>query len=64
MEKGRHLVPSGVEPVDKLSGGLESGKLYLVHGEGPALEALRQRVAQNGWAVEIAQHLQTVQLDA
>ena len=36
MEKGRHLVPSGVEPVDKLSGGLESGKLYLVHGEGPS----------------------------
>jgi CheY-like chemotaxis protein/KaiC/GvpD/RAD55 family RecA-like ATPase len=36
MEKGRNLVPSGVEPVDKLSGGLESGKLYLVHGEGPS----------------------------
>jgi len=35
MEKGRNLVPSGVEPVDKLRGGLESGKLYLVHGEGP-----------------------------
>src|SRR5262249_53741488 len=36
MEKGRNLVPSGVEPVDKLRGGLESGKLYLVHGEGPS----------------------------
>jgi DNA-binding response OmpR family regulator/KaiC/GvpD/RAD55 family RecA-like ATPase len=36
MEKGRNLVPSGVEPVDKLRGGLDSGKLYLVHGEGPS----------------------------
>jgi CheY-like chemotaxis protein/KaiC/GvpD/RAD55 family RecA-like ATPase len=36
MAKGRNLVASGVEPVDKLSGGLESGKLYLVHGEGPS----------------------------
>jgi CheY-like chemotaxis protein/KaiC/GvpD/RAD55 family RecA-like ATPase len=36
MEKGRNLVPSGIEPVDKLRGGLESGRLYLVHGEGPS----------------------------
>ncbi|HEX8185376.1 MAG TPA: ATPase domain-containing protein, partial [Blastocatellia bacterium] len=26
-------IPSGIEPVDKLLGGLESGELYLVHGE-------------------------------
>jgi metallo-beta-lactamase family protein len=37
---------------------------FLVHGEAPALEALRARVAQNGWPVQIAQHLETVQLDA
>jgi metallo-beta-lactamase family protein len=37
---------------------------FLVHGEPPALEALRARVAQNGWSVEIARYLQTVQLDA
>lgn len=28
-----NLIPSGIEPVDKLMGGLESGQLYLVHGE-------------------------------
>ncbi|HJQ69779.1 MAG TPA: response regulator [Blastocatellia bacterium] len=28
-----NIVPSGVEPVDKLIGGLESNQLYLVHGE-------------------------------
>lgn len=28
-----NLIPSGVEPVDKLIGGLESNQLYLVHGE-------------------------------
>ena len=32
--KPRHIVPSGIEPVDSLIGGLEAGKLYLVHGEG------------------------------
>ncbi|HLG14864.1 MAG TPA: ATPase domain-containing protein [Blastocatellia bacterium] len=31
--KPPRIVPSGIEPVDKLLGGLESGKLYLVHGE-------------------------------
>ncbi|MFL6212671.1 MAG: response regulator [Blastocatellia bacterium] len=31
--KAPNLIPSGVEPVDKLLGGLESGQLYLVHGE-------------------------------
>ena len=36
---------------------------FLVHGEGPALEALRERVAQNGWPVRVPQHLETVQLD-
>src|SRR5829696_1917336 len=29
----RKIIPSGVEPVDKLMGGLEGGKLYLVYGE-------------------------------
>ncbi|HWC77224.1 MAG TPA: response regulator, partial [Blastocatellia bacterium] len=28
-----NLIASGIEPVDKLLGGLESGQLYLVHGE-------------------------------
>lgn len=32
--KPPNLIPSGIEPVDKLLGGLESGQLYLVHGEG------------------------------
>jgi len=36
---------------------------FLVHGEGPALEALRERVAQNGWPARVPQHLETVQLD-
>lgn len=29
----RTVVSSGIEPVDRLLGGLESGSLYLVHGE-------------------------------
>jgi DNA-binding response OmpR family regulator/KaiC/GvpD/RAD55 family RecA-like ATPase len=29
----RNIIPSGVEPVDKLVGGLEGGQLYLVHGD-------------------------------
>lgn len=28
-----NIIQSGIEPVDKLMGGLESGQLYLVHGE-------------------------------
>jgi len=36
---------------------------FLVHGEAPALEALRERVAQNGWPVRVPQHLETVELD-
>src|SRR5262249_55612240 len=28
-----HTIPSGIEPVDKLLGGLTSGELYLAHGE-------------------------------
>src|SRR5262245_19077913 len=28
-----NLIASGIEPVDKLMGGLDSGQLYLVHGE-------------------------------
>jgi CheY-like chemotaxis protein/KaiC/GvpD/RAD55 family RecA-like ATPase len=31
--KARNITPSGIEPVDKLMGGLEMGQLYLVHGE-------------------------------
>lgn len=31
--KARNIIPSGIEPVDKLLGGLESGQSYLVHGE-------------------------------
>ncbi|HKP84964.1 MAG TPA: response regulator [Blastocatellia bacterium] len=31
--KAPNLIPSGVEPVDKLMGGLQSGQSYLVHGE-------------------------------
>lgn len=36
----------------------------LVHGEPPALEALRARIAVNGWAVHVPGYLETVQLDA
>jgi len=36
---------------------------FLVHGEPPALEALRGRVAQRGWPVHIPAHLETVRLD-
>src|ERR1051325_2922705 len=31
--KALNLIPSGIEPIDKLVGGLESGHLYLAHGE-------------------------------
>jgi CheY-like chemotaxis protein/KaiC/GvpD/RAD55 family RecA-like ATPase len=31
--KAPNLIPSGIEPVDKLLGGLASGQLYMVHGE-------------------------------
>jgi DNA-binding response OmpR family regulator/KaiC/GvpD/RAD55 family RecA-like ATPase len=31
--KARNLIPSGIEPIDKLQGGLEIGHLYLAHGE-------------------------------
>ena len=31
--QGRHTIPSGVEAVDKLLGGLERGHLYLAHGD-------------------------------
>ena len=36
---------------------------FLVHGEAPALEALQNRLAQRGWPVHVAAHLETVQLD-
>lgn len=32
-KKSPNLIPSGIEPVDKLMGGLQNGQLYLVHGE-------------------------------
>ncbi|MGA9770706.1 MAG: response regulator [Blastocatellia bacterium] len=32
-KKAPNLIPSGIEPVDKLMGGLQNGLLYLVHGE-------------------------------
>lgn len=31
--QSRKVIASGIEPVDKLLGGLESGQLYLAHGE-------------------------------
>jgi DNA-binding response OmpR family regulator/KaiC/GvpD/RAD55 family RecA-like ATPase len=31
--KALNLIPSGIEPIDKLQGGLEIGHLYLAHGE-------------------------------
>jgi DNA-binding response OmpR family regulator/KaiC/GvpD/RAD55 family RecA-like ATPase len=31
--KALNLIPSGIEPVDKLLGGLESGQLFMAHGE-------------------------------
>jgi len=36
---------------------------FLVHGEAPALEALKGRIAQRGWPVHVPVHLETVQLD-
>ncbi|HME92329.1 MAG TPA: MBL fold metallo-hydrolase, partial [Myxococcaceae bacterium] len=36
----------------------------LVHGEPPALEGLRARVAATGWSVHVPDYLETVQLDA
>lgn len=41
--RSRKLVPSGIEPVDKLVGGLDGGQLYLVHGEasGKSLFGIR-----------------------
>ncbi len=36
---------------------------FLVHGEPPALEALRARIADKGWPVHVARHLETVQLE-
>src|SRR5215831_1336929 len=34
--KSRKTISSGIEPVDKLLGGLDSGRLYLVHGDAVA----------------------------
>ena len=31
--KPQNIIPSGIEPVDSVIGGLESGELYFVHGE-------------------------------
>jgi DNA-binding response OmpR family regulator/KaiC/GvpD/RAD55 family RecA-like ATPase len=31
--KALNLIPSGIEPIDKLQGGLECGQLYLAHGD-------------------------------
>jgi DNA-binding response OmpR family regulator/KaiC/GvpD/RAD55 family RecA-like ATPase len=41
--KAPNLIQSGVEPVDKLLGGLASGRLYLAHGEaaGKSLFAVK-----------------------
>ncbi len=41
--KAPNLIQSGTEPVDKLLGGLKSGRLYLVHGEaaGKSLFGIR-----------------------
>ena len=36
MDVSKKRTPSGIEPVDALMGGLESGELYLVHGEASA----------------------------
>ena len=35
---------------------------YLVHGEPPALEALRARIQERGWPVHVAQYLERVEL--
>ena len=35
---------------------------FLVHGEGPALAASRQRMDRLGWRCEVPQHLQTFEL--
>lgn len=32
-EQNRKIIPSGVEPVDKLLGGVDRGHIYLVHGD-------------------------------
>ncbi len=38
-------------------------RTFLVHGEAPALEALRGRLAQRGWSVHVPAHLEVVRLE-
>jgi archaellum biogenesis ATPase FlaH len=42
--KAPKQIRSGIEPVDKLLGGLESGQLFLVHGDASGKVALRNQV--------------------
>jgi DNA-binding response OmpR family regulator len=49
MESGpRDLTPSGIEPIDRLTGGLEKGKLYLTYGEGFAKSLFGMRFLIEG----------------
>lgn len=42
------LTPSGTEPIDRMIGGLEKGKLYLAHGEGFAKSIVGMRFLIEG----------------
>jgi metallo-beta-lactamase family protein len=76
--KGRDVpVAARIEKLDSMSAHADAGEIlrwlggfttapkatYLVHGEAPALEALRARIAQErGWPVQIARHNQRVEI--
>jgi metallo-beta-lactamase family protein len=76
--KGRDLpVAARIEQLDSMSAHADAGEIqrwlsgfvrapemtYLVHGEPPALEALRQRIARElGWPVGVPQYASRVQV--
>ena len=75
---GRDIpVTARIEHIDSMSAHADAGEImrwlsgfsrapamtHLVHGEPPALEALRARIAtERGWPVHIARHQETVPL--
>jgi metallo-beta-lactamase family protein len=76
--KGRDVpVAARIEQLDSMSAHADAGEIqrwlsgfvrapemtYLVHGEPPALEALRQRIARElGWPVDVPQYRSRVQV--
>jgi metallo-beta-lactamase family protein len=76
--KGRDIpVQARVEHINSMSAHADAGEImrwlsqfnraprmtYLVHGEPPALEALKKRIeTEHGWLVHVARHLEQVEL--